>query len=409
MRLLLYIVALAGYLLAAADGFSFGIRGQNGESGRDGISGKDGTEAIIYVRSKPTFQNLKGSDGTDGQVGMPGYDAYQCRQPYRVRSNVKGADGGDGGHGGNGGNGGNGGSATIFYKNISDLKNLTLINHGGIGGIGAKGGDYGGYPCLCQEKSWQFFKCEWRLLRKSHEFQGPGGWERTWRTKTTDCTNTRRPPARKRPDETYRYKWELKRETPETFYCDDGVRGYAGTYGDNGRDGSYGNVTLIKGSTFPKESSVYKAKLTDSLSKFYTLSKNVYAQREDLKNLLADDSKISGTYKIFLRTDVKKFGIAWRLPHGPAYYGLKYKEIKVSLVQGAGDSTEFKIELQGDPIFETVQLDANHWQLRITGFRGKEPAPGDSPDQCNAKNGKGSNLCEMSGKCVYETGICKPR
>ena len=106
MKTLLYIVALAGYLLAAGDAFSFGISGENGTSGLNGRSGKDGPDLVINTLHKRSTYHSLGENGEDGRVGMPGRDAYQCRQPYRVRSNIKGADGGNAGHGGHGGFGG---------------------------------------------------------------------------------------------------------------------------------------------------------------------------------------------------------------------------------------------------------------------------------------------------------------
>ena len=439
MKLTFYVISFLGYFFAAADAFSFGIRGEDGRYGTSGRSGVDGESLVIYSGKKSMIHSSTGSDGENGTIGMPGRDAYQCRQPYKPRRNIKGANGGDGGNGGKGGNGGNGGSALIFYNQLSDLSRLTLINNGGQGGIGARGGEYGGYPCLCEERSWQFFTCEWQLYRKEivkvidQPVNKPGKgknkdkenkgkrkkqppiaensnyWERTWTTRKTDCTETRRPPSRPYRDENYRYRWELKNERTKTYYCDDGLNGYPGTYGSNGRDGKYGDVTLVKGKAIPKDSPVDTARLSESLSKFYPLSKNVFVKKTGLRAILSTKSRTTDKYKIFVRTDKKKFGIAWRLPNGPAYYGLQNKQIKVTLEQDPSGNTEFKIDLKGNPIYGVKKLDANHWQIRITGFSGREPSPRDSRDLCADKNGKGKNLCEFSGGCIYEVGICKRR
>jgi hypothetical protein len=409
MKLFLYIIAIMGYLLTAAEGFSFGIQGQHGVSGINGKSGSNARALTIHTTGQRISFDSVGKNGEDGTVGMPGRDAYQCRQPYRPRKDIKGANGGSAGNGGNAGNGGKGGSALIFYNSLSELSKLTLVNNGGIGGIGGKGGDYGGYACTCEERSWQYSTCEWKLEKKFIDDPSRGNWQKTWRTKTTDCTQRRRPPIRVPNDDLYKYKWKLNKERSKTYYCEDGFQGYSGTYGDNGKDGSYGKVTLVKGKSIPTDSSVYQARLSESLSKFYELSKNVFVKKTGLQSLIASESNTSDDYIEFVKKDKKKFGIAWRLPNGPAYYGLQDSLIKITLEQGKGESTRFNLEFPGEPIYEVHKLDSTHWQIKITGLKGQVNPPRKIPNKCSAKNGKGANLCEFSGYCIYEVGICKPR
>lgn len=408
MKLGLYFIALLGYLFAALDVFGFGIHGYNGDSGEDGSHGVDGQKIVIFA-SDEAIHKSPGEDGRHGEDGMAGYDASQCRQPFKSRTNIRGANGGHGGDGGDGGDGGQGGDAVIFYERLSELLNVTLVNNGGRGGKAGEGGHYGGYPCFCSEKSWRFIDCKWQLFKRSKAEDEDQSWQRTWHTKTTDCTDFTRRPRRWPQDESYRYKWRLSYESVNNYYCADGVYGYPGKNGVDGKMGDFGKVTLVKGSSIPKESPIYKARISESLSKFYDLSKNVFVQKLGLKSLLSNDSLTSDKYEIYERTDKKKFGIAWRLPHGPAYYGLQNKEVTVILKQMKDGSTQFILELPGEPIYTVKKLDTQIWNIEVTGFKGKLPNPREKIEICQDKNGKGAFLCELSSKCVYESGICSQR
>ena len=65
--------------------------------------------------------------------------------------------------------------------------------------------------------------------------------------------------------------------------------------------GDFGKVTLVKASI--QESPIYKARISESLSKFYDLSKNVFVPKHGLKSLLSNDSLTSDKYEIYERTD----------------------------------------------------------------------------------------------------------
>jgi hypothetical protein len=90
-----------------------------------------GPVQIMATEVEQTFE-LNGHDGFDGRDGANAYPA-DCSDG-RVRNGRNGEDGG------NGEAGDNGRDALIYYKNLVDLKNLTILQAGGIGGLPGRSG-----------------------------------------------------------------------------------------------------------------------------------------------------------------------------------------------------------------------------------------------------------------------------
>lgn len=386
----------------------FGHDGQDGRNGMNGRSGRSGADLTITASNSPRNYSSLGVEGEDATSGIFGYDATSCTQPYMTRYNLWGAEGGDGGRGGSGGNGGNGGNFLIFYKSQSQLKLLTLMNPGAEGGRGAEGGSYGGDGCKCETYRWQFSTCSWALMKKRVPDENNEGWRDTGRRESTDCTNGRVRPPRPHQNPDVQYRWRFEGESFENYSCQDGNQGRAGANGRSGSHGSYGEITLVKGSSIPTTSPTYQGRLADSFSKFYKLTANVFLAKTGLKSLISGGSDTRDSYKEYERTDERKFSLNWQLRNGPAYYGLQHSPVSVSLYQSGASSTSFSVKLPGGLLHEVKQIDAMHWRINITGFEGNPPPPPPA-GSCSEYNGKGSLLCEFSGACVYDEGICKKR
>jgi len=144
---------LFSYSTFASHQFGYtGYHGNNGHQGQDG--GKGPNAMIVAGPSVRTHYNLNGSQGLEGFTGQRGSDARSCIQPHEPPHDLHGANGGTGGSGGLGGNGGDGGDATFHYSDITALRNVTLVSHGGAPGSGARG-NAGGNPCYCHHYSWK--------------------------------------------------------------------------------------------------------------------------------------------------------------------------------------------------------------------------------------------------------------
>lgn len=406
----IWLAALLASVSLDASAVQFGHDGANGYRGENGRSGASGQDVTITASSSLKSYVTVGAPGEDGSPGGIGYDATRCSPPYRPRYNISGADGGDGGYGGSGGNGGSGGHALIYTSSKAKLKNVKLINSGARGGQGAEGGAYGGDGCFCRERSWSFFECSWRLYRRPDPDQNGQGWSYV-RTERNDCTDRRYPP-RDPYGNGYIYRWDYAGQSTDTYYCSNGRSGVAGRRGSNGNHGSYGSVAVVVGSSLPKVADTYRGVLSRSLSKFYPVSTNLFVRKTGLQNLLHRDSDVFGVYNEFVRKEERKVGFQWRLPNGPAYYGFQNSNISARLYQPDASRPEaaFSVSLPGGLKYEVKQIDANHWNIVINGFEGRlPPPPPPGGDKCSEHSGKGSLICEFSGFCVYENGICKAR
>jgi hypothetical protein len=92
----------------------------------------------IYVEGSELQYDLSGNDGIDGTDGRNAESIY-CADS-RVRNGLDGEDG----H--NGEDGFSGKDAYLYYKNLEDLKLVTLIQNGGKGGLPGAGGQ-GSFGC----------------------------------------------------------------------------------------------------------------------------------------------------------------------------------------------------------------------------------------------------------------------
>ena len=165
--------------------------GQNGQSGE--------SKAIFFPKPERINLDLSGSDGVAGYSPKSHYNREnEVDHLYhsvhgagnQVGKQAKGAAGLDGG---NGGNGGDGGSLTVYYQDLSDLKNISVIAKPGLGAKGGVGGaGKSGERCAVQHP------------KKDED-----------KEKKSSCT--------------------------------DGDRGADGRNGSRGRDGSIGQLFLIKG------------------------------------------------------------------------------------------------------------------------------------------------------------------
>lgn len=294
------------------------IFGQPGRDGIDGRSGRDGISAreqIIRASQQPQTVEISGTDGESGESATSGESASQCRQPKGRENNVCGAKGGNGGSGGNGGDGGNGGSATIYFQELAQLKNVTLRNRGGRGGVGGKSGSPG-EGCNCTIPQWRVSYCSWALMSQAIEVPN-APWTEVERRRFRcsgdsfyDEQNNRPQPPRQ--SKTHRYGWKyLGVDRQSSFYCENGQRGQNGRSGSNGRDGGYGQVWLVKGDNIPQEAVSYSDRPSALSGKTISLLKNNWLEKTGLSSLLAPGSDVADYYRL-LQTVRGNFKVVWQ-------------------------------------------------------------------------------------------------
>ncbi len=211
----------------------------------NGVNGVSGSPVTIIANNTPQSFKSTGGVGGNGYPGGNG-DGGSC-VATGGDGNVSEPSGQDGGDGGAGGAGGNGGDITVYFTDLAQISNLTVIDTPGPGGYGGAGG-YGGSGCQCGIYSWP----------------------------SSDGSTT--------------------------YYCTDGSDGSNGSTGPNGPTGNYGNIYLVNGdgSTPVKPSipSVYldMAKMSEGP---ITLSQNVWAQNNGAKALFSAGSDISDNYYFY--------------------------------------------------------------------------------------------------------------
>lgn len=96
-------------------------------------------KATVTATEQPQVITANGRDGRDGSNGENAGHA-RCPDHTYTYNGDKGEDGE------NGEDGEDGGNILVYAKDLSLLKNLTLMSYGGDGGLGGEGG-YGGAGC----------------------------------------------------------------------------------------------------------------------------------------------------------------------------------------------------------------------------------------------------------------------
>ncbi|CAN1209247.1 hypothetical protein TUMEXPCC7403_03425 [Tumidithrix helvetica PCC 7403] len=292
----------------------FGVPGRNGMDGRSGRNGLNGQEQIIRAGNQAIAYDLSGGEGDDGENASLGENATQCQQPQPEFS-IMGAQGGNGGNGGSGGNGGNGGNATIYFDEISQLKNVLLKNNGGRprrGGLGAQGGN----GCTCQQSSWEVTYCIWEL--RSQPIKDEKQPWQAIRQRTTLCSgipflgdNEPSRPSHVGSDNNYRYRWHyIGVDRRDRHTCKNGSQGQNGRNGSDGTPGAYGRVWLVQGTTIPTEKLTHSEKVSTLSGKTIPFVKNNWLDKNGLGQLLASGSNASDAYAL-LDTKRRSLKVVW--------------------------------------------------------------------------------------------------
>lgn len=240
----------------------FGSKGAPGPKGQNGKSGRSGRNVTLKTEGAQRVLVLKGEDGYPGYDGQDGRDAFNCWQ-RRGEWNMIGAPGGKGGDGGNGGSGGHGGHSTIYFSDLEDLKNLTIIAEGGRGSFGGRG-NIGGRPCFCTYRHWRV-----------------------------------------------RYEDTDGKVFYRDFQCLNGERGTRGRQGKNGRDGRLGRVSLIKGSSPLRPETPSRIISFKDFNKDIDLSRNIWENKRNLLNLIDPSSIVSNNYRLFKDRKERTIKFLW--------------------------------------------------------------------------------------------------
>lgn len=256
----------------AADIKDWGNSGDNGNEGEKGSNGRNGDNLTVFADGSPMTLDLTGADGVVGQQGFKGNNADCDRQPKEVGEDLRGANGGNGGDGGNGGLGGNGGSLTVYTTNKEHLKQIYVIAAGGEGGAPGQGGK-GGKGCKCDRPYWNEETCSGDPGSSDHQ-----------------CTT-------------------------REFQCTDGYPGRKGRDGIKGRDGQMGTLTVIN---LDKSLSPDLPEVTAPISELkvrgFTLSKNVWENKNNAASLFAPGSIISDRYKELVARHEHTVLVVWDAP-----------------------------------------------------------------------------------------------
>jgi hypothetical protein len=252
----------------------FGVAGRNGRDGIPGRTGRDGFSTSVYANGQAVRLNLDAENGSDGRDGEPGEGATNCNQPTPA-DNVFGAAGGSGGAGGTAGNGGSGGNLTVYFNDLSDLRNIYVSSRPGQGGRAGREGR-GGKGCYCKTPSWTAYTC--------HSVQKPDG------TAENICEDT-------------------------PFSCIDGTFGHDGNHPPSfGQMGSPGRLTLIHGTNDPQaDNPSVTAKLPNWLGRTSLLTRNVWSTQNGATQLLAPGSIISDTYRLYTEQKQMSVSLNWEM------------------------------------------------------------------------------------------------
>jgi len=257
----------------AADNKPLGESGDSGETGNKGNNGRNSDNLTVFADGSPMTLDLTGGDGAAGEEGVKGYDAFCDRQSTKdVGKDLRGADGGNGGDGGDGGIGGNGGALTVYSTNKQDLKQIYVIAAGGEGGAAGKAGS-GGDGCQCDRPYWNEETC----------FGEPG-------SPNYSCTT-------------------------QEFQCTDGYSGKKGRDGRKGRDGKIGTLTLINlDKSLAPDMPEVTAPISELKGRGFTLSRNIWQNKEGADSLFAPGSIIANKYKELVARHEHSVLVVWDAP-----------------------------------------------------------------------------------------------
>ena len=256
----------------AADVEMLGESGDDGTTGAKGKDGRNSDDLTVFADGTSMTLDLTGGHGTEGATGTKGEDALCEQQTEAVGINLRGADGGNGGDGGDGGVGGNAGSLTVYATNKEHLKQIYVIAAEGAGGEGGVGGA-GGEGCECDRPYWNEETC----------FGDPG-------SPNYSCTT-------------------------QEFQCTDGYSGRKGRSGRRGRDGKIGSLTLINldkslAPDFPEVT----APIGELQGRGFTLSRNIWRNRDNAASLFAPGSIIADKYKELVARHEHTVLLVWDAP-----------------------------------------------------------------------------------------------
>ncbi|HEY9769169.1 MAG TPA: collagen-like protein [Coleofasciculaceae cyanobacterium] len=275
---------------------SLGEDGDDGETGEKGMNGRNSDNLTVFADGSSMTLDLTGGKGASGESGVKGYDAFCQQQSEKVEKNLRGADGGNGGDGGDGGTGGNGGSLTVYTTNKEHLKQIYVIAAAGEGGTPGKAGE-GGVGCKCDRPYWNEETC----------FGKPG-------SSNYSCTT-------------------------EEFQCTDGYSGKLGRDGRKGRDGQIGTLTLINldkslAPDFPEVT----APISELKGRGYTLSRNIWQNKDNASALFAPGSIIADKYKELIARHEHTVLLVWDAPQPVE----DFNEQKITLsLKGENDANIF--------------------------------------------------------------------
>ncbi|MGF1589095.1 MAG: collagen-like protein [Pleurocapsa sp.] len=258
---------------------SLGENGDDGEIGEKGINGRSSDNLTVFADGSSMTLDLAGAEGSPGEQGAKGYDAVCEQQTETVGKSLRGADGGNGGDGGDGGIGGNGGSLTVYTTNKEHLKQIYVIAAAGEGGAPGKAGE-GGVGCKCDRPYWNEETC----------FGEPG-------SSNYSCTT-------------------------EEFQCTNGYPGKLGRDGRKGRDGQIGTLTLINldkslAPDFPEVT----APISELKGRGYTLSRNIWQNKDNASALFAPGSIIADKYKELVARHEHTVLVVWDAPQPLEEFG----------------------------------------------------------------------------------------
>jgi hypothetical protein len=208
--------------------------------------GRDGRDYSVYADGSLMNLEAEGTDGYDGDNGRDGRDGYGCE------SGENGQDGQDGG------NGGDAGSVIVAYRDISNLRMISIYQGVGYGGSGGRAGR-GGRGGLCEYK----------------DDEGRVRYER-------------------RPD------------------------GYDGSSGSSGSRGTSGSISLVPGlDQLPQEQpflQVDYASLSSGLNSF-TLSRNHWENRSGAATLFSPNSRLTtNSYSLYTHHTEVQATVEWAAP-----------------------------------------------------------------------------------------------
>lgn len=357
---------------------TFGQSGENGNRGRDGRNGRDGQDLKIVGDGKPAAYNLTGTIGEDAEDGTAGRSANSCEQPRRTQFSLIGASGGSGGNGGNGGRGGHGGNATIFYTDITALKQIEIRNAGGNGGRNGRGAT-SGKGCDCQETSWTITTCNTEIERRSAKdpnaaWQHYANYSRVCSTSGGEFVsdvvgnilqNTFSSSRTPRDDSNWVYRSKKEYSSSSSYSCQSGSDGRTSSNGLEGKTGNYGQITLIPRLDIPAEIVSDRTPLGTAIAKKVVLIKNIWVERSGLTGLLRASSDAPDRYMYLKDTARLFYRFDWAAQETPTALGVDRVEIGAK-VNIRNENAELEYQLPGTLEYQVIPED-NLQVVKITG------------------------------------------